>query len=89
MKIPSNTLPIPAAQFDAEFTAYLAQRRAHKFTVGVPAPFPAHECFRVMAEHIEAGGNVEIYDTGDPSPPVELDAVADKPLLKQYKKNGD
>lgn len=88
MKLPSNTLPLSAEQFITEFEAYAAQRDAHKLTEGIPAPFPSHEVFRVMYERMERGEEIEIFDTGEPEPPIDLaeELTRDKPLLRKFTK---
>lgn len=82
MKIPSHSLPIPAAQFIPLFAAFLAARKAHRATEKTPAPFPPHDCMFKLAEIAESGDPIDIYDTGDPAKPIQVDEVQGKPLLQ-------
>ncbi len=67
MKLERAQLPIPEAEFRAKYAAYVAEREEHKATVGVPAPFPELEIFRVL---YETGQEIELVepaeDTGEP-----------------------
>lgn len=48
--------------FDAKLLAYIADRAQHRFTIGVPAPFPEHDLLRPIAEAIERGEPFELAD---------------------------
>ena len=54
MQINAAQLPCDEATFLAKFAEYRAARDAHRLTVGVPAPFPEYEIFRVLYERGEA-----------------------------------
>lgn len=55
---------VDLAAFDSALIEYRAARAQHRFTVGVPAPFPTHEMFRTICEHCDRGGSLEIvHDT--------------------------
>lgn len=60
MKIFVSQLPCPEQEFLTKLDAYKAARAAHRLTVGVPAPFPEYEIFRVI---VDQGGVLELqYD---------------------------
>lgn len=72
MRIPVYSLPFELSEFHIGLTNYLLERVAHRLTEGVEAPFPAHELFRVIAERIEAGEKIEIFDDRTPEEPQPL-----------------
>lgn len=81
MKIPSHALPIPAAAFRQGLDVYLAARDAHSKTIGIEAPFPPHEVYRVLYERLQRGEDVQVLDTGTPSKPINLEATDSPPVL--------
>lgn len=66
MRIHIRQIPFSLSEFHVRFTNYLLARTRHRLTEGVPAPFPEHEIFRVLAERIECGEPIEIYDDAPP-----------------------
>lgn len=73
MRLHVKQLPCPRAEFEAKLAAYLAEREAHKSTVGVPAPFPEFEIMRAIADQ---GGACEIYDDPPPAEPTPEERTA-------------
>lgn len=71
MLIHVKQLPCPEAEFRTKLNEYLAARKNHAETVGVPAPFPPFEIMRTIAE---SGGNVDIYGGDEPPPPDDTPA---------------
>lgn len=68
MLLHRNQLPCDESEFRKKLAAYIAEREAHKTTVGVPAPFPEFEILRDIAD---AGGALEIQDDPPQPEPVE------------------
>ncbi len=68
MRIHITEIPYDVAVFHIKLQNYLLERNAHRLTQNVPAPFPEHEILRVIAERIETGESVEIYDDRPPHP---------------------
>lgn len=73
MRIHAKELPCPESAFREGLADYLAAREDHKNTVDIPAPLPAFEIMRVIAE---GGGKLEIYDDPAPTPPTESELLA-------------
>ena len=79
MKISRSQLPANIALFHAQFTQYLMDRAAHKYSVGVAAPFPPLDVMRPLAEAIEAGDSLEIVDDVVPANDDSRDAPTSAP----------
>lgn len=73
MRLHVNQLPCERTLFESRLAEYRSARTEHALTVGVPAPFPIYEIFRVIADH---GGTVVIYD----------DTAAANPSVKERNK---
>jgi len=61
-----SQLPVDQTIFLAKFAAYTQAMRDHALTVGVPAPFPEYDVFRIAWER---GEGIAVHDDTPPPPP--------------------
>lgn len=72
LRIHADIMPCDEATLRAALEQYKAELVAHKSTVGVPAPWPAHEMLR---EIVASGGDFEVIrpplpPAPEPAPPL-------------------
>lgn len=51
---------VDESEFNHALLDHLAERGAHRYSVGVPAPFPSAELLRTICEAIERGESLEL-----------------------------